>query len=73
MKILYVEDELYENLDRIINLFHNFLETDIIDKIKETRNDSYGVVNSEIKKILDESKVLESMLKNIHYSLSIEI
>lgn len=53
MKILYVEDQLAENIERILQLFGNtVLSTRQCDKLRALRNDQYGATNEDIRKII---------------------
>ncbi|MEI6297705.1 MAG: hypothetical protein WCO84_08800, partial [bacterium] len=57
--ILYVEDELVINIDRIIRLFRGILSREIIRRLEALNVDAYGAKPEEIKKIVEASKVIE--------------
>jgi hypothetical protein len=59
MKILYVEDELTSNLDRIIELFgQTVLSPKQVKELKEFNNDPYGADIQQIRNIMNRSGVL---------------
>ena len=61
MKILYVEDQLSENIPKIIGLFSELMEKENIAKLNELEHDKsgYGAESQEIKEIVEFSGVIE--------------
>ena len=61
MKILFVEDELSKNIPRIVRIFAKYLGSDRIKKLEALDEDEsgYGAGSAEIKKIVEESKIVE--------------
>lgn len=59
MKILYVEDEIIKNIDRIIRLFSKYLGRKIVKRLKSLRDDEYPPTEEDIKKIVESSNFIE--------------
>lgn len=61
MKILYVEDQLSENIPKIIGLFSDLMEKEDIAKLNELEHDKsgYGAESQEIKEIVELSGVID--------------
>jgi len=61
LKILYVEDELTKNIPKIVQLFSNLLDVNIINRLNEMENDEsgYGADSQEIKEIVELSNIIE--------------
>ncbi len=65
MKILFVEDELSSNIDRIVELFENYLEHSIIKQLKELKDDptGFGASNQDIKEVFENSGLIDIEFK----------
>jgi hypothetical protein len=59
MKILYVEDELTKNIDRLRRLFSNYLDEPTIAELKHLETDGYGAKPQEIKNIIKATNIIE--------------
>lgn len=59
MKILYVEDELSNNIPKIIQLFSKYLGDENIKELKTLEEDEYGGSPEEIKAIVEKSNLIE--------------
>lgn len=60
MKILYVEDELSQNIERILQLFGpTILSEKQRKELKDLQNDDYGAASREIRDIITRSGVLD--------------
>lgn len=60
MKILYVEDELSQNIERILKLFgETILSEKQIDELKKCADDKYGADSATIRNIISRSGVLD--------------
>jgi hypothetical protein len=61
MKILYVEDELPQNIPRIIQLFGEYLGEERIRTLETLENDEsgYGASPDEIKKVVEDTGVVD--------------
>ncbi|MFZ4440223.1 MAG: hypothetical protein ACOYOS_17490 [Syntrophales bacterium] len=59
MKILYVEDELTKNIDRLRRLFSNYLDEPTIAELKRLETDGYGAKPQEIKNIIKAKSIIE--------------
>lgn len=61
MKILYVEDQLSENIPKLIGLFSNLMGKENVEKLNEVVNDKsgYGAGSEEIKEIVELSGVID--------------
>jgi hypothetical protein len=57
MRILYVEDKPYENIDRIIFLFRKYLSKELVNQLEELNEDEsgFGASADEIRQILNSS------------------
>jgi len=58
MKILYVEDELVTNIDRIERLFEKYLDEDVSEKLKAFKEKRLKKPD-ELKKIVEETNLIE--------------
>lgn len=59
MKILYIEDELTKNIDRLRRLFSYYLDEKIISELKRLENDEYGAKPQEIKNIIESTNIID--------------
>lgn len=59
MKILYIEDELTKNIDRLRGLFSHYLDEKIISELKRLETDEYGAKPQEIKDIIKATNIIE--------------
>jgi hypothetical protein len=59
MKILYVEDELTKNIDRLRRLFSNYLDESTIAELKRLETDGYGAKPQDIKNIIKAKNIIE--------------
>lgn len=60
MKILYVEDELAQNIDRVLKLFGDtVLSGKQQAELERYKNDEYGANNAEIREVISRSGVLD--------------
>ena len=72
MKILYIEDEICQNIPGIIRLFERQLGKDLIKKLEKLDNDEYPATPAEIKELVESSNIIEleynypAALKKIH-------
>ena len=72
MKILYIEDEICQNIPGIIRLFEKQLGKGLVKKLKELYRNEYPPTPEEIKEIVESSNLIEleykypAALKKIH-------
>ncbi len=60
MKILYVEDELAQNVERVLKLFgQTVLSAKQLAQLQALKDDEYGASNDDVRAILSRSGVLD--------------
>lgn len=59
MKILYVEDELTKNIDRLRLLFSHYLDETTIAALKRLEANEYGATPQEIKNLFRSTNIIE--------------